>query len=158
MYLIHDGEDLFWVCNPENWDKRQKGEDVWIGSNNIRMADRSPLPRGEYRIILLDKAGERQEQPLYLSTKPIDPKDFTFPELTIRNGEFSLKSPYGIHTFRLYSGDEKLISVVESNSLRVDTEDLLPEADRRRSLAEVWVYVYDDTAGFSLLSGPFPVE
>ncbi|TFG63409.1 MAG: hypothetical protein E4H36_05690 [Spirochaetales bacterium] len=155
VYIIHDGDELFWKLSEENWDKRVLNDVTWIGSNSILMADRSPLPRGNYRVIVLDKAGERSESTLFLSTRRLDPSEFTFPELSIRGSSFELKSPFNKHTYWLYSGDRKLLDTVEIEGLRTDLDTLLPEPERQRSVSEVWLYAWDDTEGISLVTGPF---
>jgi hypothetical protein len=61
LYLINDEQELFWKLPSDSWQK-SAGTEPWIGSNGVRLPDGSPLPAGEYRVLLRDVGGDSVEQ------------------------------------------------------------------------------------------------
>ena len=59
IYLIHDESELFWKLNSSEWNQKVLGGKNWIGSNSIRMNDRSNLPSGTYRLVVIDKGSDQ---------------------------------------------------------------------------------------------------
>jgi hypothetical protein len=62
FWVINDAEALAWNFSNENWTKRNEGSDVWLGAAGLEKHDYSALPRGEYRFMAMDQAGERTEK------------------------------------------------------------------------------------------------
>ena len=59
--------ELFWELSSESWIQKTIAGKHWLGSNTIRMNDMSILPFGLYRVLVLDKAGERDSREFNLS-------------------------------------------------------------------------------------------
>ncbi|MEW5818329.1 MAG: hypothetical protein AB1798_23440, partial [Spirochaetota bacterium] len=94
LYLISDDEELFWKLNADNWIKSERDNEIWVGSNNLQMADYNSIPRKECRLILIDNAGERDEKRIYISSRKINLSNFSFPELVIESDGVLIKSRY----------------------------------------------------------------
>lgn len=66
LYLLHDDEQLYWRLDGESWiDQRLSGED-WIGTAGLVMASGLPLPRGSYRVVVLDAGGQQDERRIWI--------------------------------------------------------------------------------------------
>ena len=61
LYVVHDGEELCWTMGPDDWLRSDDGSSVWLGSNALD-APGAVIPRGDYRLVVVDKAGERAER------------------------------------------------------------------------------------------------
>jgi hypothetical protein len=61
VYIAQDGSQLVWKLGKERWTAKEEGGGYWIGSNALSMADGSEIPRGTYRVILRDAAGDGDE-------------------------------------------------------------------------------------------------
>lgn len=61
LVLAHDGGELYWSLGPDDWLVRQEGSRLFIGSNGLKAPAGEPLPRGRYRVMLYDLAGEAAE-------------------------------------------------------------------------------------------------
>jgi hypothetical protein len=92
LYVAQDEAGLVWKFNPDTWTKTQRDSTTWIGSNTITMADGSPLPRGAYRVLVTDRAGESDERSFALvEPPPIDPQSFS---ASLIGDGVSLKTPF----------------------------------------------------------------
>jgi hypothetical protein len=60
LSVVNDGEKLAWRLSPSNWTRQETGGDVWIGASDLAMADYGKLPKGEYKVIVTDLAGQQK--------------------------------------------------------------------------------------------------
>lgn len=63
LWIVNDAEELYWSFSPKDWTSREEGGERWIGSADLAMPDRGPLPRGAWRVLVADLAGRRAERP-----------------------------------------------------------------------------------------------
>ncbi|MDR0497857.1 MAG: hypothetical protein LBH42_09605 [Treponema sp.] len=95
LYLYHDREGLRWLFTDEDWIKHEDDGKIWIGSRSIAMYDNVPLPRGQYRAVLVNKGGESTERRFTFDGPEIPPH--AFPVLTINDGSYLVDSRYPIN-------------------------------------------------------------
>ncbi len=62
LYVIHDESELFWLISKEEWYLESRDENDYIIAHELHRQDFAPLPRGIYRILLLDYSGFRDEE------------------------------------------------------------------------------------------------
>lgn len=62
VYVINDESEVYWRSNQDEWDLVESEGNTWIVLNNIVTDDGSNIPRGEYRVVLLDLSGYRDER------------------------------------------------------------------------------------------------
>ena len=85
IYLLHPATRLYWRLTGDQWEERERKDGRWIGSAGF--AAPGGIPRGEYRLVLIDRAGEQAEERVYLDLKPGNEEaNFILPELR-RDGE-----------------------------------------------------------------------
>lgn len=152
FYLYHPDSRLFWELDAGEWEKKNREGREWIGSSAFAAFER--LPRGEYRLILIDRAGDRSEASFFLN-QPLsaDDEEEFFPSLG-RNGEVLL----------LETGGEEGILLAESAEGRVLASyltrderifiDSLGEAGERTS-SDWYLFVYREEYGWYAGSGPY---
>jgi hypothetical protein len=63
LWILNDAEALAWKLTDADWTKAVEGGDNWIGASALAMPELGPMPRGEYRLIAIDAAGQRAELP-----------------------------------------------------------------------------------------------
>jgi hypothetical protein len=95
LYVINDGEELCWTLTPENWERSDEGSSVWLGSNGIDSPGQA-IPRGEYRLVLVDRAGQRAERGFSLSAP--ETSAYGLPSVTLSGTTVKLDSPYPSNT------------------------------------------------------------
>jgi len=152
LYLVSDKEELVFHVDSEGWTEREKSGETWIGTTGFVMPDRGPFPIGTYRILVLDKAGERSEGEIFIPRTSLE--GLSFPSLTIDSGDVTLGGKYSGGSILLFDSHgeylraepidkkKKALKVTES-----DGDDL-----------NLYVYVYDDAAGLGLVYGPYSYE
>jgi len=118
LYIYHDREQLRWRIKSDEWVKvTHEGKD-WIGTRTLSVRD-GVLPRGVFRAVLLNKGGESSERSFTFDGNV----RYNFPEITVTDGLYSVKSDWPVNQLICYdrSGnyimttnlDKKLGSVSE---------------------------------------------
>lgn len=62
LWVVQDEARLAWRLTSANWTKRTEGSDTWIGSAGLALDSYQSLPRGDYRMMAIDAAGDRAER------------------------------------------------------------------------------------------------
>jgi hypothetical protein len=100
LYLYHDREGLCWHLTSDDWVTLRTEGQTWIGSRNIAMEHNAPLPRGQFRAVLVDKGGEQSER-LFSFDAPGEARH-PFPFLYIEEDYYRIESEYPEHFFICY--------------------------------------------------------
>ncbi|MCL2705199.1 MAG: hypothetical protein FWE72_03215 [Spirochaetaceae bacterium] len=147
IYLIHDAQELFWKIDEKNWIYKTFNNENWFGSNNIVMNDFSGFPLGQYRVIVIDDAGERQE--VYFTISSYD-KIFNkeqFPSGVVEGSVITFSENTEI--IWVYGQDMKFINEINVASF---TNRRMAFPNNAKTL---YLYRYDRVNGYGLLSGPY---
>lgn len=96
LYLYHDREGLRWKLSAEDWVSVVEEGKTWIGSRSIAMPGGAPLPRGQYRGVLVNKGGDKTERTFGFDA-PEEPR-YPFPVFSIYEGRYNIESQYPKHT------------------------------------------------------------
>ena len=62
LFLLNDEHQLYWRLDGEGWTHERRAGEDWIGLAGLVMADDEDFPRGLYRVVVLDAAGQQDEQ------------------------------------------------------------------------------------------------
>ena len=154
IYILNDGDELFWSLTPSTWERYEQNNEIWIGSNDIRMYRDGAFPRGTYRLQVADRAGERDTLNVYLSSREVDKEMVVFPELRNENDFLEIVSGYTRHTLWFYDAGGSVVKIHATSNSRVDVTSLISEKDRSR-ITRVMIYAFDDKYGVGVVSGPF---
>ena len=156
IYLIHDESELFWKLNPGIWKQKVLGGKNWIGSNSIRMNDRSILPAGNYRLVVIDKAGERDTRDFNISRKMLDVKNSeNIPELLI-GPDIVIKSKFPDNTLWIYDEAMQILKNIKIENGKINMEII--NNDTSNKARWVTVYSFDTENGIGLIRGPYPLQ
>jgi hypothetical protein len=115
MYLYHDKEQLRWNIKNEDWISVEQNGKTWIGSRAIAVDVSESLPRGVFRVVLVNKGGEKSER-LFTFDAPEESR-FPFPALAIVNGEYTVESKYPDNRFICYDEQGTIIDTVSLSAL-----------------------------------------
>jgi major membrane immunogen (membrane-anchored lipoprotein) len=133
LYIYHDKEGLSWRLTSDDWVSYEFDGKTWIGTYSIAMMDEEPLPRGQFRAVLVDKGGERSER-VFAFDAPEDSR-YPFPFLTIENGRYFVESGYPEHSFICYNAQGEYVNTIALTVLDGAIADLkLPSAVRAVAL------------------------
>lgn len=88
MSITHEETGLSWNMPASSCMTRQRGKDLWTGSNSLAGPGDEPLPEGEYTIAIFDLAGNETDTSFTLA-RPSFP-DFAPVSFNIAGGQWSL--------------------------------------------------------------------
>ena len=107
LYLYHDREGLRWRISSDDWVRHEEDGKTWIGSRHIAMFANAPLPRGQYRAVLVNKGGERTERNFTFDGPEDSP--YPFPFFSVRDGTYRIDSRYPVNHLICYDQQGKAI-------------------------------------------------
>ena len=126
LYLYHDREGLAWRLSSEDWLSFSIDGNTWVGSHSIAMNGEEPLPRGQFRAVIVDKGGERSERLIGFDA-PQNPR-FAFPLFTVAEGRYVLESGYPEHFLVCYNEQGAFLQTLQLNAREGSLESLsLPQ-------------------------------
>ncbi|MCF7949644.1 MAG: hypothetical protein K9M94_13735 [Spirochaetia bacterium] len=164
--LVHPEAELRWNFTAENWHEVVRNDEMWLGGNGIKSGFTEEVPRGEYRVKVLDRAGETAVTSFFIS-KDIQGlqkgniKESRFPRLQVMPDSIKLYFSAPEVLLSLYDGDEQFLrSQAFTSSAESDGDGgQVPTISDWRSKwpgAEMmWIQEYDSARGFGLVSGPY---
>jgi hypothetical protein len=155
LYVLNDTAELFWKIDQSNWIVEKEDGETWIGTNNIRSADGNELPRGTYRILLSNLAGERTPGEIFVGSEKRDLADAVFPKLAISAGTVEIRSPYSEQSIWVYDESGKLLAARAVSSASATLHGLVSNDASFRTIAKLYAYGYDKSCGCGMLSGPY---
>jgi hypothetical protein len=153
LYLVHDEERLHWAVDVDRWQREEREEETWVGRNDIQMADYSSMPRGLYRVLLLDAAGERDQREIRVSTPEVPITAVSFPDLALENGRLIVDSIHARHTVHAFDAAGNLSASRDFGGGVLGVTDLVGQADL--SQFTLYLYTFDEQNQIPLLSGPY---
>ncbi|TFG82310.1 MAG: hypothetical protein E4H20_07930 [Spirochaetales bacterium] len=121
LFILHDESELSWTLTPDTWQVREEGSRISVGSNGLSPPSGNALPRGRYRALLYDLAGERADYTFTVSAP--NTADYALPSLSLDRNTVRIDSPYPTNTaFFLDSGGNVTRTVaVKPGSIDLDT-------------------------------------
>jgi len=144
LYVIHDESELSWTLTLDNWIRRDEGDAIWLGSNGLEPGDGGLMPRGRYRAVVVDKAGERDERIFNLSA-PVT-KDYSLPAIRLAGNQLTLDSPYQVNTLFFLDPAENPVKTVGINPGTTSLDALWGDASWRTAAYTIRAYGFDPKA------------
>ena len=154
LYLIHDGEELFWKLGADSWQK-SAAADPWIGSNGIGLPDGSPLPAGEYRVLLRDVGGDSTEQTVRLPAVGMAELERLVPRVEVRGREFRVNGRGVSHQLWLYDANGAYLTVRPMPGNRQTVDELLAAYPQLAGGLRFRVYAASGQERLGAVSGPY---
>jgi hypothetical protein len=122
---------LSWHLEREDWVEESIEGKTWIGSRSIAMTGNSPLPRGQYRVVLADKGGAKAERLLSFDAPE---GGRAFPLLTISGNNYRIVSQYPRQNLLAYDNEGNYIGTINPPLLEGELA-VLELPSQARSLA-----------------------
>jgi len=156
LYLVQDEQELVWVLDSETWEKEDRPGENWIGSNDVLMPDLSAFPRGEYRIIVVDAAGKRDERTAYISQNKELIDRIELPEILTENESVTVTG-LGDRSFHLWVYDQNgsFRTTVTPTQIPFPFADFLTSRGDGEYRESFFIYLYDHDLGCGVKSGPY---
>jgi hypothetical protein len=126
MTLYNDAAGLSWVLPSASWTTIKNGNDTWIGSSGLALAEGSlsgnaNFPRGLFRVVLSDQSGETSDYSFSFDP-PLTPL-YPFPVFSYnaRTKKYTIKSRYPVNKLLCYDQEGKYIRDVQISSAKADS-------------------------------------
>ena len=153
IYLIHDETELFWKLNSADWTSKVLGGKNWIGSNSIRMNDRSILPAGNYRLVVIDKAGERDSRNFNITKSMLNTKNSEYLPRLIIDSNIVIESKNSDNTLWIYDEKMEILKNIKIENGKISMDII--NNDTSNKARWVSIYSFDAEKGIGLIVGPY---
>ena len=158
IYIIHDGEELFWRLDRETWLTRDQAEDTWIGANSISLPAGTILPGGEYRVLLIDAAGESDETSFILKPlSPVDPRRL-LPAVTVDTDTISVAGSRQSYSIWLYNPAGEYLAALALEQKRFSIRQILGVYPALASGFHFRIHSGGEGEQLGVVSGPYYVQ
>ncbi len=157
IYLISEAKELFWKIGSDSWVESGSDDQTWIGSNGIRMPDGSPLPEGEYRVLLKDVGGDSDERTIYIPRMP-DRASRLIPKVQIKEGEIRITGAAESYTLWISKPNGQFVRTwpLEGGSLSV--QEIMKQDSSLRAGFAVTVYAEFPDGKLGVRTGPYTIK
>ena len=147
LYVIFDDGELFWRLEAATWTRTEHEGATWIGSSTISMPGREPFPPGEYRLLLLDRGGQRDAARFVI---PAQRRPTAAPEVTVNGSRFQVR---GTAPYQLWvAAADGLVTTLDATGA-VDLEERFDF--RAGARYQVFVFGQAEGADKGFLGGPY---
>ena len=157
LYILQDADELLWELDGDGWQKFENGEEVWLGSNNIRMNDGTSFPRSLYRLVVIDRSGERSSEEFFINADDVEVSKALFPRGSVSGDTITLEGGFSEFTLWFYdeSGDQVKIFTSSEKSLPVSSA---LNARERQIVRYFYVNTSETSGGYGYIYGPISLE
>jgi len=155
LYVISDKAALYWHLTKDNWQEVTKDSSTWIGSSNLSTADYSEIPRGDYRIVVTDKGGRRDEGKLNVSTPEIKRESLTFPEGAFKEKSFTMEGENSDYLFLFFSKDGRPLARHQVKGKELPLSQLRSLSGTNGTDFHFYIHTKNQSPKVGLLQGPY---
>jgi hypothetical protein len=152
VYLINDDQELFWRLDVESWVQSGSEEEIWIGSNSLKMPDGASFPAGRYRILLRDVGGESAEQTIRLQLISRREASRYLPEVEIADGRIRVSGQAPGYQLWVYNNAGRYINTYPGTTAAASILQGRPELEQGFTF-DVYAFLADSNLGVE--SGPY---
>jgi hypothetical protein len=151
IFIIHDESETYWELDATSWSVKEEGSRFFLGSNSLSAPPSAPLPRGSYRLIAYDLAGEQAEGSFRLAAP--DSSGYALPTVAMAGDDaVSVTSPYLLTSALFYDAGGNVTKTAPVSQGRTELDSLWEQGLWRTGADYLAVYGFDPTAEIGLLS------
>ncbi len=151
IFIIHDESELYWELDSASWSQKEEGSRFFFGSNSLTAPPGEPLPRGSYRVLIYDLAGERSEGSFRLAAPATD--GYELPTLALADeGAIAVSSGYLINSALFFDAGGNVTKTAPLEQGRTELDALWEKGLWRSGADYLAVYSFDPQAEIGLLS------
>jgi hypothetical protein len=148
LWVVNDDSALAWKLIDADWVKIAEGGDTWIGASALAGPDLAGMPRGSYRMVVIDAAGQRAEKEFRVSGNFPDHKA---PTASFSDGKLAIASTWPETLALCFDGTGALIASPGALPRPASLDEALGHDIAART-AELGAYGYDPTSRMGAFS------
>lgn len=150
LHLVHSS-GLFFTLGRDQWTAVERPGEAWFGANDLAFPD-GKVPRGEWRALLVTKAGLQVEAGFTVPPVPLDAPGARKAAVVVTAGApFQYQVSGWVDDYLVWARDPK--GVVLSRNKTTSPHFTVPPGTDSFVL-----YSYDKARGEGLEAGPFPAQ
>lgn len=158
LYIVHDEGEVYWTLAPETWTRLDRPGETWIGGNLLRIPGVSLLPRGNYRVLLTTRSGEKERTTFTIDSEPLTSFAGTWPQLSVVRGEAFVSQAPPSYALWAYGTEGRLLTQIVMDLPRFPLEVIQANPAVSGSATRIWIYWMDEKLGVGVQTGPFPLN
>ena len=158
VYLINDEQELYWKLDVDSWAQSGSDQEVWIGSNSLKMPDGASFPAGQYRILLRDVGGDSAEQTIRLQSLSLKESRTYLPRVTVADGKIQISGTVPDLQVWIYDSGGRYVSSVSASEGAVAVESITNSNPALREGFSFLVYGFVASQNLGVSSGPYYVK
>lgn len=155
IYIIHDKSEMYWTLDQNNWSLVRERDENWLGSNNISTADKTPMPRGDYRVLVVDAGGDRSQGKFYLDADDINIADIDFPKAEIVDREITFTGVDAEFHMWIYDGGGNILKFSRMTKKVMHYAEIFARREEEDLAHYFYIYSQKPLLGYNYLSGPY---
>jgi len=157
LHVISDKAELYWSLDSGTWSQLKSQNEDWIGSARLSMPANERFPRGEYRVMLYDLAGDSDEQRFTVDAELLEYGEVPFPQVTVTDRRITVTGTFGWYTILVYTSTGTFVKSFSTQS-GLDVENIKRADSALRAGFPFYVYAYWARRNVGVLAGPYPVD
>lgn len=154
LYLIYDDKELYWTIPADSWVEYTDQGTKWIGVNGLKAPGEGDFPEGDYRILLIDMGGERDEKNFYLRNSIPTEEKLLLPEIVYDENTLKVSSEYPLFQVWFYNQEGGLVEKSQSYGAGRYLWNDISRNIARRSVS-FSIYTEPESGSWGLTSGPY---
>jgi hypothetical protein len=157
FYVINDEAELFWKVDSASWVTSSAEGETWIGTTSLSMPGATPVPPGEYRVILQASGGSTVEDTLSVPSRSVSAAEAKYPSAAIENGIITVSGAAAGYEIWVYGKDGAFAGSFPSTgaSNPVSLQQIQASGPALAGGFTFRVFVWNAAAGYGVLSGPY---
>jgi hypothetical protein len=157
FYVINDEAELFWKVDSTTWVTSNAEGETWIGTTSLAMPGTTPIPPGEYRVVLQANGGATVEETLTVPSRAVSAVDAKYPTAVIENGLIKVSGAAAGYEIWVYGKDGKFAASFPSTGASSPVSLQTIEASAPPAGGFTFrVFAWNPGAGYGVLSAPYP--
>lgn len=141
LIIINDETEIFWNLTEENWTIHKDAGEFWIGSNGLSVPT-GKIPRGTYRVEVIDKAGEKTARNFQVLA-PAKLADNLPQVIAQQQGSVLVKSDYAQNTIFFLDAGNNVVKAAPVAPGTVTFSKLWGNDSWKSQVHSCVVYAYD---------------
>lgn len=158
VYVLHDSNELLWELGQETWTRIDRPSEVWIGSNHLWMPAQEVLPRGNFRVQILNKSGSRTETTINVDSPKISEYKKKFLQVQQSQGNILLTPPPDSYLIWIYGRENQFLTSVRGGEAQVPVQQVLSDPNVKQQAGKFYIYTFEERLGVGLVQGPYTFE
>jgi len=154
IYLIRNDLNWSWKIDSSNWVSYDQDGEHWLGANGLSIGTGGNIPRGDYRVLVIDRSGQRDERTITIRQPGIDSGKLNFPEITKVGATLRIRSDVAPVLLWFYNSQSELLTEKYTATGTFPLSDFLNEKEQQQV---TWFYAYyqNEVEGYGIKSGPY---